>query len=486
MSQIDSLFCLTRAASSTSERARKQFLISFSFLSMMYGLLGLMVFALGGTAAAAEIPSPYATNEQAVTSVNAGDLSTASAAWWGFNTKDVTDTLQAAIDSKAKTPIIPYMGQAWIVRPLNLRSDLEIVFEPGVLVLAKRGEFKGKGDSLFTASEVTNLTLRGYGTTLRMRKKDYQNPPYEKAEWRHALVIRGCENVLIEGLRIESSGGDGIMIDGGGKGVCSKDVTVRSVVCFDNHRQGMSVTSVQNLLVEGCSLTGTSGTAPESGVDIEPDSPDQRLVKCVFRNCLFENNSGNAAAIYLKNQTSESEPVSITFENCVARMGKAGDLPDVVRAQGLGGWGGFAIGAIRDNGPKGLIELINCVTENTGREGARIYDNSSQSVKLRFVRCSFKNPWLTDPLDWDRGPKSPISITLRRAELTTKMGGVEFIDCQVFDTVDRPALVVRELKSQSGVQDLTGSITVHNPHGVRADFGVNPRNVTPDLVHAVK
>ena len=176
------------------------------------------------------------------------------------------------------------------------------------------------------------------------------------------------------------------------KACARKDVTVRSVVCFDNHRQGMSVTSVQNLLVEGCSLTGTSGTAPESGVDIEPDSPDQRLVNCVFRNCLFENNSGNAAAIYLKNQTSESEPVSITFENCVARMGKAGDVPDVVRDQGLGGWGGFAIGAIRDKGPKGMIELINCVTENTGREGARIYDNSSQSVRLRFVRMQFQRP----------------------------------------------------------------------------------------------
>jgi hypothetical protein len=143
------------------------------------------------------------------------------------------------------------------------------------------------------------------------------------------------------------------------------------------------------------------------------------------------------------------------------------------------------VGAIRDNGPKGLIEYRNCVSENTGREGARIYDDSAESVKLRFVRCSWKNPWLTDPLDYS-GPKSPISITLRRPELTTKMGGVEFVDCQVFDTIDRPALVVHELNSQSGVQDLTGSITVHNPHGARADFGVNPRHVAPDLVRAAK
>jgi polygalacturonase len=141
---------------------------------------------------------------QAIAEVASGKRATANAAWWGFSKTDSTAALQAAIDSGAKTVLVPFMGDAWIVRPIKLRGNLELVFEPGVLVLAKRGEFQGGGDSLFTAVDVENLTIRGYGATLRMWKSDYQKPPYKKAEWRMGIAIRGCRNVLIEGVRVES------------------------------------------------------------------------------------------------------------------------------------------------------------------------------------------------------------------------------------------------------------------------------------------
>ena len=448
--------------------------------------ISVMIMMVVTPIVTAQAPIPlHATNFQAITEVDQGSRTTASAAWWGFNTEDTTEILQAALDSKAKTVIIPYMGIPWIVRPLRLHGDQEIIFEPGVLVLAKKGEFKGKGDSLFTASDAENLTLRGYGAVLRMRKKDYQNAPYDKAEWRMGIAIHGGKNVLIEGMRIESSGGDGIYFDPGTKRKWSEDCTVRNVTCYDNHRQGISVISARNLLIEGCSLSGTSGTAPESGIDLEPDTPDNVLENCIIRNCLFENNAGNAAAVYLKPLTTESKPVSITFENCIARMGKPGDPAEAVENAQLGGWGGYAIGAMRDAGPKGLIELRNCVSENTGREGLRIYDNSAEGVKVHLLNCSWRNAWLSDPLDYD-GPRSPISIVLRRPELTTRFGGVEFVDCHVYDTKDRPALVVHELKSEFGIRDIKGSITVHNPYGARAELGKNPQNVSPEIVIPAK
>jgi hypothetical protein len=453
------------------------FLLKWTMVALLTALIPALM--------AEETIPLHTVNNSAVKEVETGSRQMASAAWWGFNPEDSTQTLQAALNSKAKTLVIPYMGSPWLVRPLRLHSDQLILLEPGVLVLAKKGEFKGKGDSLFTASDVENLTLRGYGATLRMRKEDYQKAPYEKAEWRMGIAIRGGKNVLIEGLRIESSGGDGIYFDSGSIRRWSENCTVRNVTCYNNHRQGISVISAKNLLVEGCSLSGTSGTPPESGIDLEPDAPDQVLENCIIRNCLFENNAGNAAAVYLKQQSSASRPVSILFENCMARMGRAGDPAEVVENIQPGGWGGFAIGAIRDDGPQGLIELRNCVSENTGREGLRIYDNSSKGVKIRLENCSWRNPWLSDPLDYD-GPRSPISIILRRPELTTKFGGVEFVDCHVYDTVNRPALVAHELKSAFGVRDLIGSITVHNPYGARAELGEHPQNVSPDIVKQAK
>ncbi len=448
------------------------------------GLIAAL-WSVCSTASAEALPTPCAHSDAAVRQVASGERATASAAWWGFNTEDATDTLQAALDSKAKTLIIPYMGGAWVVRPLSMHGDQEIIFEPGVLVMAKKGEFQGSGDSLFSAVDVENLALRGYGAVLRMRKKDYQSPPYTPAEWRMGVALRGCRNVTVEGLRIESSGGDGVYVDGGGKRLWSEGITVRNVVCFDNHRQGISVVSAQDLLVEDCSLSGTGGTAPESGIDFEPDTPNQRVVNCVVRNCLFENNRGNAAAVYLKPLTKESADVSILFENCVMRMGQPGDSAAAVRGAGLGGWGGMAVGTSRDDGPRGLVEFRNCTTENTGREGARIYDKSSEGVKVRFDHCRWKNAWLTAPSDY-KGPRSPVSITLRRPSLTTHLGGIEFVDCHVYDAEDRPALVVHMEKEDHGVRDLSGTVWVHNPHGARADLGAHAENIAPDLVKSAE
>ncbi len=104
------------------------------------------------------------------------------------------------------------MGTPWNVRPITLRSDQELVFEDGVIVQAKRGEFMDGGASLFYADGISNVTLCGYRATLRMWKKDYQSAPYEKSQWRHALELRNFTGVRVLGLRIESSGGDGIYV----------------------------------------------------------------------------------------------------------------------------------------------------------------------------------------------------------------------------------------------------------------------------------
>ncbi len=421
-------------------------------------------------------------NPQAVQDLLSGNRTTANAAWWGFNPEDSTATLQAAFDSGAQTLFIPFMGQPWIVRPLKLRSNQKIIFEPGVLVLAKKGEFMGTGDSLLTAEGVSNLVLWGYGATLRMRKKDYQNPPYPKAEWRMGVAIRGCENVRIEGLRSESSGGDGFYVDGGAGRLWSEDVSIRHCVSDDNHRQGLSVISAVNLLVEDCTFSNTSGTAPESGIDIEPDAPDQKLVNCVVRNCRFENNRGNQISVYLRQFSKQTAPVSIRIENCVARM-----TPSTTVGPGgkCNGYAAMAIGAVKDDGPQGLIEFRNCTSENSCKEGVRIYDKSARNALVRFVNCSWADAWMGG-----RGKPAelevPVLVQLRRPFLTEDYGGVDFVNCYVYDTVDRPALAAQVLKGNYSVRDLRGEISVKNPFGAHVSLGPNPSNVTLKVIDAGK
>jgi nicotinamidase-related amidase len=105
-------------------------------------------------------------DEQAIREVLDGSRNVAHAAWWGYRTQESTDALQAAINSGAQKVIVQKMPGPWIVDQIQLADNQELFFEPGVVVQAKKGAFRGKSDSLFTAWNKTNVKLTGYDATL--------------------------------------------------------------------------------------------------------------------------------------------------------------------------------------------------------------------------------------------------------------------------------------------------------------------------------
>lgn len=444
---------------------------------MALTVLSLCVSVLAaGPAAVEPCPPPFAPfvddqdprpanapNPKAVLAAEAHQLRTVNAAWWGFDPEDSTDSIQKAINTGARRVVVPYMGRPWIVRPIVLGSDMTLEFEPGVLVLAKKGEFKGKNDCLFRAANANNITIRGYGATLRMRKKDYQSDAYEKAEWRMTLDFMGCKNVCVEGVRLESSGGDGIYLGATAENPICQNVVIRDVVCHDHHRQGISVIGALNLLIENCIITNTSGTAPQAGIDFEPNGPQEKLKRCVVRNCIFDGNAGAAVLVYLKNLSRETDRVRILVDSCHVR----------------GGVQGLVVGAVKDDGPVGFIEFRNCTVENTRDGGVWVYDKSVQSARVRFVDCKWNNV-CTSRDAGRRAPSTPLLVTLKRPELAAVHGGIDFINCTVYDERDRPVLVVEP--SPQGLRDLRGVITVANPNGTRADFGPDSKDVVLKLV----
>jgi hypothetical protein len=443
--------------------------------------LCILLFLLSPLSRAAA-PSAF-PGAAAIAELKAGKRDTADVLWWGFEPDDATDALQAAIDSGAKRVVVPYVGQPWIVRPVRLRSHLELVFEPGVMLLAKKGEFRGGGDSLLSGFDKEDITIRGYGASLRMRKTDYQHPPYTRAEWRMGIGLYGCRHVRVEGVRIESTGGDGVMLGSGTNHRPCEDVTIRDCVCHDNHRQGISVVNGKQLLVENCIFSGTSGTPPEAGIDLEPDLPEEQLSECVVRNCRFENNSGHAILIYLNRLTAKSQPVSIRFENCVSRMGQPGMTADDFKDPSMRGWSGMAIGTVHDDSPKGIVEFHNCVAENTGREGAKIYDKSASGVKVRFVHCSWKNCWVSRAREYT-GPRVPVLLALHNTSKTQRPGGVEFVDCHVYDDVAGPVLDYDDVTRKTPLADVSGRITAHGRGLTDPLWGPKLDHVTLEVRHA--
>lgn len=398
---------------------------------MNYLLLVFMVLLLS--------PALYANTPA---EVNAKDF--------GFNELDSTAALQGAINTGAKKVIVPNMGKPWIVaRTINLVSNQEIFFEPGVEVLAKKGEFKGRGDSLVLASNKENIILRGYGATLRMRKKDYQGPEYDPAEWRMGLSIRSCRNVQVLGLTIADSGGDGIYL-GTVAGVTpsyNRDIIIRDVVCDNNHRQGMSVISAKNLLVENSAFNNTSGTAPMAGIDFEPNNPGEYLSNIVVRNCFFENNEKLGIHLWSKYLDQTSEDISIRIENCHVKGTEIG----------------INIGSVYTNGPKGLIEFVNCTVEETQFAGIRLHNKAKSSARVVFNSCIVE--------DAASRLQAPIFFDLTDTTLSKCQGGVDFIDCTVKQNSAKPFLVINERLTKLGIYNINGNITVQSPHPAQVELG---------------
>jgi len=395
----------------------------------------------------------FAEDRQMVEKVLSGKVQTAKASWWGFDPEDSTDALQAAINSGAKKLIVDNTGKPWVVRPIKLASNQRIIFESGVEVLAKQGEFKGKNDCLFRSDRGENIALIGYGATLRMRRADYAGAGYEKSEWRHLLSFMSCSNISILGLTVAESGGDGIYLGTATRGVTNTNVVIKDVICDKHYRQGISVITAENLLVENTIMRDTAGTDPQSGIDFEPNGPTERLANIVVRKCVTEHNNGSGYMFYLKYLTSESAPVSVRFEKCSS----TGDTVASAR---------IANGNAPTKAVKGKIEFIGCTFKDSANAGVIVSDVPVGGCKVRFVDCSILDPAAGKPAS------APIVIQSRKGA-TKPVGGVEFVNCTIRDSLDRNPLAYNGGGSTADVRDVSGTINLER-NGVRQTIKITP------------
>ena len=368
---------------------------------------------------------------------------------FGFDPADSTEILQKALDSGARKIVIDKQASPWITRPLFARSNCEIVFERGVEVVAKKGEYLGKGDSLITLKRLENVKLSGYGATLRMHRDDYAAPPYVKAEWRMSINLLSCRNVVIEGLTLLESGGDGVYVGVSGKSPC-QDIVLRDLVCDRQYRQGISVISARNLLIERCVLRNTGGTAPAAGIDFEPNHPNEELSGIVMRDCIVSNNHGVGLDFYLGQLDGTTKPISIKVVNC--RMS--------------GNSHGFALSNGRkETFVKGSVSCENCTFENERGFAVHIRRKPADSVSVAFDNCQFLN------CQTNAAVASSVN-DMRIGDTAPGAGptdGVTFRNCTIRQPVARDWLSHKlDALAIAVPSNISGNLTIVTPNGTTA------------------
>lgn len=313
----------------------------------------------------------------------AGEINTARLSWWGYK-EDATELLQNAVDSKVSKLIIDNIGKPWVTATIELRSDLEIVFEDGALVEAKPGAFVDRISCHFVGRNVRNVTIRGEGSggIIRMRKRDYQDPKrYVHSEHRHCVAFYNGKNIRVENMKLLSSGGDGVIIAAVGREF-SENVVLRKLLCDDNHRQGISIITGRNILIEDCILSNTNGTPPMAGIDIETNHNFEPATNIVVRNCKMINNMGPGIGISITRMNTDiSGKVDILFENC--------ELIDNFR---------FDVGVhSRSRWPRGVDKLAgsivfrNMILRNFKHKNRRRYVIDSEIDNFNALKVSFDN-----------------------------------------------------------------------------------------------
>ena len=139
---------------------------------------------------------------------------------------------------------------------------------------------------------------------------------YTSGEQRHAFGITMCSDVTVRGLTLRDSGGAGIYIVGNGSTGYSQNITLENITSLNNRRDGITITSAQDVWVRNSEFSGSSGTKPEAGVVLESDSSNERLVNINFVNCKFSGNNSAGVHFSTNKMNGGSRPVSIKIVDC--------------------------------------------------------------------------------------------------------------------------------------------------------------------------
>jgi len=387
----------------------------------------------------------------------------------GFDPIDNTSFLQFAFDESVEdTIIVDNVGMDWNAGPLRVeRNNVTIIFEEGVVLRALPGVFD-IFDSFITLTDKNNINLIGYGSTIIMNKQEYID--LADSEFRHGISLNSSIDIKIEGFTILDTGGDGILLTrsfqpNSPQNYC-ENILIKNCICSNNYRQGLSITSVKNASIINCEFSETNGTLPEDGIDIEPDTPEERIENVLIKGCRIFNNHGNAVQLALFMMEDSSLDVSVTIEDTY--MSNNHDPSNVFA---------FAEIAATDNnsnGVDGFVEFKNCFIESS--EWTAVYASKTiDSYDLNFKDCVFKNI-SNNPISFN----NPIFVEVTDYDNPVqRFGGLSFVDCTIIYDEDIPFFNIFEnLPTSDGLGNVIGNFHIVNPNDAGFNIGTNPENVT--------
>jgi len=326
----------------------------------------------------------------------------------GFGGDD-TSVFQTALNSTAShTQILEIPAGSYNISPINFPSNSNMKVDADVTVSANSGF--GSSDRMLNVNS-NNVTISGAGgsTSVFQMPKARTASQGDGSQYRHCLGIQNASNVTVTGIACNQSGGDGIYVS------AATNVTITKCVFDKNYRDAGSIIGrLNHINITNNVFSNTNGTAPQAGVDLEPNNPGDFVVDVNFTDNTMVNNSGDGLAISLWTLDSTSQPVSIT----VTRN----------HSDNNGRYGYFA----NNNDPSnaaGTITLNDCTTDQSGSDGANARFYSANGASLTFNNLTVTNPHRNGP-DPSYGDSAAVAI-IRGGGASVPEGNVHYRNVNV-------------------------------------------------------
>lgn len=260
---------------------------------------------------------------------------------------DYTNYIQKSLDlnRKVKFPAFPILINEY---GLRVSSESDLFFPEGAqlkLLSNDKSEYE-----ILRLHNVSNIIIIN-PNILGDRDLHFGS----EGEWGMGISIRGSDNIRIYNPIISKCWGDGIYL-GHYKNKQVNNVELYGGFINNNRRNGISITSGNNILVDGVIISNTVGTAPESGIKIEPSNSNAELNEITIKNVKTFNNKNSGIGFggieLLINKTQN--PINISVINHID----------------IGSYDGFFIGRILrpEKLPgaslKGKLNIVNPKWEN--------------------------------------------------------------------------------------------------------------------------
>ncbi len=136
-------------------------------------------------------------------------------------------------------------------------------------------------------------------------------------EWGMGISIISCSNITINDGSITKCWGDGIYLSTTTSGAATNtNIKITNTILQYNRRDGISITSVNGLVLESIVAGNSTGTSPMCGINFEPEIHTDELQNISILNCKTEYNGGYGIQFSLSNlYGGANKNLSITLQN---------------------------------------------------------------------------------------------------------------------------------------------------------------------------